>query len=215
MGDSGFAVNFPILAIVIASLTASAGSAQEGVAALSGPALTTTAPIGSGLREGTRLIYESGGTTLAPWIYESVRIVPRAEFDRCVVVVRRGQAERESCARADTLFERRPSGEYAAVRPIGPEMELEVRTAAGDVMHYSTGVSASRSVDGQEVLYLPTVIVTRNAAGSTIRQLREQYAPALLTALSGVFEEPESTGGWRTTREFTLAAIRASEPDGH
>lgn len=168
-------------------------------------------PIGSGLRDGIRLVYESGGAAQTPWIYESVRVVVREQFERCVVTVRRGQAERESCARGDTLFERRPSGEYAVVRPIGPNMELEVRTAAGDALHYSTGPAARRQMPWASVAYLPTTIITRNSEGRSTRQLREHYAPALLTALWGVFEEPAATGGWRMVREFSLADIQVPE----
>ena len=168
-------------------------------------------PIGSGLHDGIRLVYASGGAAQAPWIYESVRVVAREQFERCVVTVRRGQAERESCARGDTLFERRPSGEYAVARPIGPNMELEVHTAAGDALHYSTGPATRRQMSWDSVAYLPTTIITRNAAGSVTRRLREHYAPALLTALWGVFEEPEAAGGWRMVREFSLAEVQLPE----
>lgn len=164
-------------------------------------------PIGSGLSGGVQLVYESGGAAQAPWVYASVRVEPRAAFARCVVVAREGQPERESCERGDTLFERQEAGEYRAVRPIGPDMELEVRTASGSVVLYSTGGASTRRIGDQPVAYVPTTIVTRNVEGVVVRRLREHYAPSLLTALWGVFEEPTADGGWRTTLEFSLTRI--------
>jgi hypothetical protein len=171
--------------------------------------------IGSGLRDGVHLIYESGGTAQAPWIYESVRVVERGGFERCVVVARQGQAERESCVRGDTLFERQASGEHAAVRPIGPAMELELRTASGSVLHYTTGDVSTRRIGDRTVAFVTTTILTTNADGVVTRRLREEYAPSLLTALWGIFEQPDDAGGWRTATEFTLARIEPRQaPNG-
>jgi hypothetical protein len=168
-------------------------------------------PVGSALRDGTHLVYESGGTAQAPWVYDSVRAVERSGFERCVLVARQGQPVRESCVRRDTLFERQTSGEHAAVRPIGPGMELEFRTAAGSVLHYTTGAASTRRIGDRTVAFVPTTIVTRNADGVATRRLREEYAPTLLTALWGTFEQPDDAGGWRAGTEFTLVRI---EPPG-
>ena len=165
------------------------------------------AQVGNGLAGGVRLVYESGGARQAPWIYDSVRVVARRGFSRCVVVWRQGQAARESCVRGDTLFERAASGEYRAARPLGAGMQLDVRTASGAVMRFTTGSPAVRiGPGGIEIPYVPTMIVTRDSTGSITRRLREEFAPSLLTALAGVFEEPEGDG-WRVTRVFTLAEI--------
>ena len=164
-------------------------------------------PIGSGLADGTRLVYESAGASQPPWIYDSVRVVQRAEFDRCVMVTRREQTPREHCARGDTLFVRQASGAYVVRRPLGPRMEMDVPTASGDVLYYTTGDADVREVAGVSVSFLPTTIVTRTSEGVATRRLREQYATSLLTALWGVFEQPDSTGGWTPSREFQLVEI--------
>lgn len=165
------------------------------------------ASIGSALDDGVQLIYESGGVAQAPWVFDSVRVAARPTFTRCVVVSRRAQPAREYCARGDTLFES-AAQEFRATRVIGPNLRLEVRTAAGDVMVFETSRAEQRSISGTAIDYLPTTIVTRNAAGVVTRRLREEYAPALLTALRGTFEEPDGASGWRVVREFSLAELR-------
>lgn len=184
---------------------------------LVGLAVAQAAPIGSALREGTELVYESRGVAQAPWVYDSVRVVPRQDFDRCIITQRRSQAARESCVRADTLFERSESNTYRAVRPISPNMQLDVRTATGDILHYTTQeVEIERVAEGLEVAVLSTTIVTRNPSGTVTRRLRERYAPALLTAVWGVFEEPDESGGWTSVLEFSLIDVRspvASPPE--
>lgn len=169
--------------------------------------LLWTDPIGSALSDGVHLVYESGGASQSPWIYDSVRVVANESFDRCIVVTRRGQTSRESCVRGDTLFERRAAGEYAAARPIGPDMELEVETASGDIMRYVTGSTDLRTISGEDVKYLSTTITTHAKDGTVKRRLREHYAPSLLTALWGVFEVPESADEWKIVQEFSLAEI--------
>jgi hypothetical protein len=186
------------------------------VAFLAALALVQAAPIGSALGAGVELVYESGGVAQAPWVYDSVRVVARESFDRCVVTHRRSQPARESCVRGDTLFERGESNSYRAVRPIGPNMQLDVHTAAGSTLHYTTqALGVERVAGGLEVASLTTTIITRNASGTVTRRLRERYATALLTAVWGVFEEPDESGGWRTGAEFSLVDVRrpATAPD--
>jgi hypothetical protein len=74
------------------------------------------APIGSALSEGMELVYESRGAAQEPWVYDSVRVVERPNFDRCIITGRRSQPARESCVRGDTLFERGEADGYRAVR---------------------------------------------------------------------------------------------------
>lgn len=172
-----------------------------------------TPSIGAGLSNGVTLVYESNGIAQAPWLYESVTLVERSEFDHCVLVTRAGQAARESCVRGDTLFERTGDAAHQPTRPIGPDMRFEVRGASGGVVAYQTGAMATRQItDGTEIVHFPTTILTRDPEGAAIRRLREEYAPSLLTALHGVFEEPDGNGGWRTVQEFTLTGIRDPEP---
>lgn len=170
--------------------------------------LLQAVPIGSGLTDGVHLVYESGGVEQAPWIYDSVRVVDRDGFDRCVIVTRRSLAPRESCSRADTLFEAGSAGAYVATRPLGPHMTLIVRAASGNAMVYTTGDATTRSVSGHaDVQVIPTVILTQDSTGATIRRLREDYAPSLLTAVWGVFETPDDDGGWSLVREFSLVRL--------
>lgn len=165
--------------------------------------------IGSGLSDGTRLIYESAGVRQEAWVYDSVRVVERVAFDRCVRVFR-PVGTRESCARSDTLFEPGAAGELAPVRPLAPGMQLTFTAASGNVLHYATGDASLRRIGNDvELTVVRTIIVTRDANGTILRRLREDYAPALLTAVWGVFEEPDGNGGWTAVREFSLVAVDA------
>jgi predicted secreted Zn-dependent protease len=172
------------------------------------------APIGSALGDGMQLVYESEGVEQAPWVYDSVRVVERPDFDRCVVVARAGQEPRESCERADTLFERNAAGAFTAARPIGADMTLTFTAASGNVLEYATNeVRLLRTGDGLDLPVVRTTILTRDPAGTIIRRLREDYAPTLLSAARGVFEEPDDAGGWRTVRFFALRSVRPDAPD--
>lgn len=179
--------------------------------------LLQAAPIGSALGEDVQLVYESAGVEQTPWSYDSVRVVEREEFERCVIVARRGQEPRESCVRGDTLFDARAGdggGAYRVARPVGPDMSLAVPTASGNVLAYSTDAAATRHVPGVgELSIVSTTILTRDATGDVIRRLREDYAPSLLTAVWGVFEETDEAGGWRVVREFSLAEVRRETPE--
>jgi hypothetical protein len=178
-----------------------------------GLALLQVVPIGSALSTGTELTYQSGDTVQPPWVYESVEVVARDGFEWCIVSVRRAQPEREHCARGDTLFERGGGAVFRAIRPIGAAMELDVPAAAGGMLRYSTGAASVHRVTADfEVAYLPTTILTVDSAGAVVRRLREHYAPALLTAVWGVFEQPDGSGGWTTIREFTLVGVRMQRP---
>lgn len=179
-------------------------------------ALIQTVPIGSALSDGMQLVYESGGVEQAPWVYDSVRVASRDGFDRCVTVARRAQDPRESCMRADTLFERNAADAHAAARPLAPNMTLAVHTASGNTLHYTTADVATRSIaGGGDVQVIRTTILIRDSTGAVLRRLREDYAPALLTAAWGVFEEPDGVGGWRIVREFSLAAVRSAVAPPH
>jgi len=98
------------------------------VFAFAGAQGAQTDAIGSALGDGMQLVYASEGSEQVPWVYESIRVVERAEFDRCVIVTRRSQAGRESCVRDGTLFEPDAAGTHVAVRPVGPRKELTVST---------------------------------------------------------------------------------------
>jgi hypothetical protein len=181
--------------------------------AIVGLTLIQITQIGSGLSAGSQLIYESAGVIQAPWVYDSVRVVERGGFDRCIASMRRSQPMRENCTRGDTLFEKTSTEEFRAIRPIGPHMALDIRTATGNVLRYSTdSVVLGHIAGGPHVAYLPTSILTLDRAGVVIRRLREHYAPALLTAVWGVFEEPDGSGGWTRVREFALIEVRPPVP---
>lgn len=175
-------------------------------------ALAASDLIGSDLRDGMGLVYASGGIAQAPWIYDSVQVTSDAAFERCVMVGRRGQPARASCARGDTLFDGVDDGSYRPARPIGENMEIRVPGRSGTVLTFTTGVMSTQRVQGRAVRYMATTITTRDSAGVVTRRLTEQYAPSLLTALSGIFETPDPDGGWRVASQFVLIAILDSVP---
>lgn len=173
--------------------------------------------IGAALFDGARLVYDADGVEQPPWHYDSVRVVARESFERCVAVFRTSPPERIYCVRGDTLFQTTATGALLPARPIGPRMSLEVATAAGGLAEYRTGAPGRRRVAGLdgEVGVIATTILTRDATGRTIQRLTEEYAPALLTALGGVFEAPDSaTGEWRRLRTFTLKAVWRGDSGG-
>lgn len=174
-------------------------------------AVTATDLIGSGLKDGTRLTYQSGGTAQAPWIYDTVRVISDGAFDRCILVGRREQDVRVSCSRGDTLFERSSDGVYRAVRPIGENMELEVPGRTGGTLTFTTGIRSTTRILGQTIGHLPTTIITRDSAGAVTRRLTEHYAPSLLTAIWGRFEVPDPDRQWRTAGEFLLSEIHGGD----
>jgi hypothetical protein len=75
------------MSIILPSHTLLAAFAVSGQAGAAG----FDAPIGSGLSDGLTLVYESGGVAQTPWVYDSVHVVEREGFERCVRVARRGQ----------------------------------------------------------------------------------------------------------------------------
>jgi hypothetical protein len=91
-------------------------------------------------------------------------------------------------------------------RPIGEHMRLEKPLANGGRVVYETGARASHKIGETMYIGIPTTVTTYDSAGKVLRRLREDYAPALLTALRGVFEEPDANG-WRVTREFGLKRL--------
>jgi hypothetical protein len=166
-------------------------------------------PIGSGLSDGIHLLYEADGARQSPWVYDSVRVVHADVFDRCVLIDRRGQAPRTSCARGDTLFERVGDGEYRPARPIGERMTLTLPGRNGSVLTFTTGVASTTRVGALELRELPTTIITVDSTGVPTRRLTERYAPALLTALAGTFETPHVDEGWRVASRFVLVEVDA------
>lgn len=89
-------------------------------------------------------------------------------------------------------------------------MVLETRTTAGSTMRFMTAEPTLRiGPGGVDIMYLPTMILTMDSTGTITQRLREEYAPALLTALAGAFEVPDGAG-WRVTRSFTLAELVAA-----
>jgi hypothetical protein len=169
-------------------------------------------PVGERLAPGLELVYASGGTVQAPWVYDSV-VYDRSPsgYQSCVRFQRRGQPPREVCVRGDTLFEGAADGRLRPSRPAGSDMRFVTPLARGGYVVYETGQPVGRRVDTTDLLVIPTVITTHDSAGVAIRRLREEYAPGLVTAVEGTFEEPdpEREGAWRMVREFRLVRIRA------
>lgn len=170
---------------------------------------------GAALEEGMTLHYRAASGDPPPWTIDSVRPVPAPLAGAaCIrVFLRRGtQAEdRRNCAARDTLFlwSQAVPG-WVAERPLAPGMRIERRRATGEVVTFTAGRRAVDTIGGRPVEVLETTVVTRDSLGRPVRRLRERYAPALITATSGIFEtgDPSAPDGWRVTERFELVAIR-------
>ena len=173
---------------------------------------------GSALVAGMQLVYASGGTSQPPWTIDSVLFDSQYEGrSGCTYMKLRttgniGEPElRVFCSSGDTLYgwDQR-SKRYRPARPLGARMSIEMPRFPNGSARFETEAPTRETVAGRELVVLPTIVTTRDAAGQTVRRLRERYAPALATAVGGVFEIPDPTqpSGWRTQQEFSLVEIR-------
>ena len=183
--------------------------------------LTTAAAQGRLLGTGTRLWYTSGGREGDPWTVERiVHDTTLGDVEGCAVIHLRTSPTQASpeirnwCVRGDSLFAWDATEQiHRLLRPVGANMSVRVQSARGGSVTYSTGPATEwRYVDDAisiGTVVVPTVVVTRDSTGRVIRRLRERYALSLATAVSGIFEVPDSTraDGWREERVFTLTRI--------
>jgi hypothetical protein len=183
-----------------------------------GAITTQTGPPGSGLVNGTQLVYASGGTEQPPWVVESIErpatIGGQADCARIRLRMAPPPAAPEVrawCLRDGVLSAFVDStSTFRPLRPVGPGMTLDLPRAAGGLVRYETGDRERETIGTRTIDVIPTSVTTVDADGRAVRRLRERYALALVTATHGVFETPDSTqsSGWRVTQEFRLVAIR-------
>jgi hypothetical protein len=77
-------------------------------------------------------------------------------------------------------------------------------------VRYVTGSAGVDVIGARRLRVVDTTVTTMDAAGKTVRRLRERYALSLATATGGRFEtpDPEQPGQWRTQQIFELREIR-------
>ena len=162
------------------------------------------------LTAGTRLVYASGGSE-TPWTIDSIVRTRVGNMSDCVQLSLRlspaaPQTRRGFCVDSQMVY----SWTDSAARPRASRPlrgDLESRSANGHVTTYTTGVAATETISGFPLIVIPTIVTTRDSTGRIVRRLRERFSVALLSATGGVFEVPDSAGGWRTERTFELVRI--------
>jgi hypothetical protein len=169
-------------------------------------------PAGAALRRGMRLIYSSDGTEQPAWVVDSVDLAAswQASHRPCSYIRFGATDVRRVCQTRDTLFSwNETEARLVPARPVGAHMSLRLPARSGGHVLFETAKPHSDTISGIMLKVLPTTVTTFAANGRALRRLRERYAPALATALGGVFEVPDSAspGGWLVQREFTLLRI--------
>lgn len=86
-------------------------------------------------------------------------------------------------------------------------MTLRLAVANGGTAIYETAEIETITVSGFQVPIVKTVVTTLDAAGKSVRRLRERFALTLGTATDGVFEAMQPDGTWKVTQEFALVRI--------
>lgn len=179
-------------------------------------ALQLAATLGSGLEPGMVLLYTNNGASQPPWTVEAVApaavIRPGAD---CIRVRIRREADQTPpdvtvCIDQGVLYQWSASrSEWVAQRPVAPNRTLSFPRPDGGAVRYETTTSNEVMLAGRTFAIVDTVVTTTDASGKPIRRLREQFAPALTTAVVGVFEVPDASAvsGWRTEQAFELRQI--------
>jgi hypothetical protein len=170
------------------------------------------------LRVGMVLEYASNGEAQPPWRVDSLRLgAAWGGRDSCVVLrlaigdSRPSFQERILRREGDVqLGWDPPSASWRPQRPLATGRTVEVPRPRGRTMRFTVEGSAADTVSGRRYATLITTAVTLDSLGRATDRLRERYAPALATAVWGVFERVDSTAasGWKAQREFRLARIR-------
>jgi hypothetical protein len=180
-------------------------------------ALQLAAPrLASDLSAGLQLQYESTPQPSTPWTIDSVAnasdLMPGAQCARFTMRRGSGAAPNETriCTARDTLFgwdARRNA--WTAQRPVGPRMTFVQPRANGDTVRYTTDTPIVETISGEQILVVPTVVLTVDSLGKPKRRLRERYSLSLATATGGVFEVPDAAaaGGWRPEQTFELRQL--------
>jgi hypothetical protein len=172
--------------------------------------------LASQLQDGMRLEYVSEGGPPSSWLVGAATPVPNSppESDCMRYIVQKGPAPGAAdsirqCVRGDTLFAIDRYGDWAAMRPVGPNMRLEIRRTNGSTL-IETATSSADTVSGVAIPVIVTTYTIRGPGGQAIQQLRERFAVSLGTATRGTFYEADSSApdGWKVQRVFRMTAIR-------
>jgi hypothetical protein len=172
--------------------------------------------LGAGLEPGMILLYTSNGQSQPPWTVEAV--VPaqqtRAGAECVRVRIQRDAARTPpdvtACIDAGVLYQWSESRrEWVAQRPVATNRTLTFNQNDGSVVRYDTGESDEVVLGGRTFPVVDTTVTTLDAAGRSVRRLREQFAPSLTTAVAGTFEVPDASApsGWRAEQTFELRQI--------
>jgi hypothetical protein len=170
---------------------------------------------GAALKPGARLTYGSASGEQPPWsidsVHQSLSLGGRNGCTRIYLRMRPDQTTptaRVTCRGGDTLFAwNAAASSWRVERPLGANMRLAVPQPSGAVLDYSTSTRGDTTISGHRLSFVHTVVVTRDPQGKETRRLRERYSLAIATALGGVFEAPDSTGGWRESQRFELVRV--------
>jgi hypothetical protein len=172
--------------------------------------------LASQLREGMRIDYAAEGNPPSSWpvgkITRDDGVRPGADCVRYVMQKGPTPGSADSlfqCVAGDTLFTvSKMTGILAPLRPVGPNMKLEIRRANGGSL-IETGAMAADTIGGTIVPVVVTTYTIRGPNGQAIQQLRERFAVSLGTATRGAFYEadPSAAGGWTLQRSFRIAKI--------
>ena len=175
-------------------------------------------PLGSALRPGMVLEYESLGQPQPEWRVDSLRKLVRfGGRDSCtilrLVIAGSPPAVQERIMRRDgdvLMGWDRGSKSWRPQRPLAPGKEVDISRGDGRVTRFAVEGTSADTVSGRRYATLVTTAITYDSLGVATYRLRERFAPSLATAIRGVFERRDSTaaGGWRLDREFHLARIR-------
>jgi hypothetical protein len=172
--------------------------------------------LGSGLEPGMVLLYTNNGQSQPPWIVEAAAPpqFTRPGADCLRVRIQRDASQSPSdvhaCIDAGVLHQWSASrNQWVAQRPVAPNRTLTFTQADGGVVRYETTGSNEVMLGGRTFGVVETTVTTLDAAGKPVRRLREQFSPALTTAVAGTFEvpDPSGTSGWRAEQTFELRQI--------
>jgi hypothetical protein len=183
-----------------------------------GDAAPAQAPrrLASQLQDGMRIEYAADGGPPSAWIVGTAIPVANtpAGSDCMRYVIQKGPEPGAAdtlrqCVRGDTLFAIDRYGEWTAMRPVGPNMRLEIRRTNGSTLIETAAVAAD-TVSGVAIPVVITTYTIRGPNAQAIQQLRERFAVSMGTATRGTFYEadPAAPDGWKVQRTFRMSALR-------
>lgn len=182
-----------------------------------GSAVSSQAPrrLAAQLEDGMRIEYTADGGPPSTWLIGTAHVVANspAGSDCMRYVIQKGPEpgaadSLRQCVRGDTLFAIDRYGDWVPMRPVGPNMRLEIRRTNGSTLIETAAVAAD-TVSGVTIPVVVTTYTIRGPGGQAIQQLRERFAVSFGTATRGTFYEADSSApdGWKVQRAFRMSAI--------